>query len=78
MPSAWVSLPGPEQRSSTRSQPAPLAHRLDALERLQRADQHRGADALGLADRVEQRVDAVGAVDVGARRRPEQDVRARR
>ena len=26
MPSAWVSLPGPEQRSSARSQPAPLAH----------------------------------------------------
>ena len=39
---------------------------LEPVERLQRADQHRGADALGLADRVEQRVDAVGAVDVGA------------
>ena len=34
--------------------------------RLERADQHRGADALGLADHVEQRVDPVGAVDVGA------------
>ena len=34
-------------------------------------------DALGLADRVEQRVDAVGAVHVGAARRPEQRRRAR-
>ena len=59
-------------------QSAPGAHDLEPLERLQRADQHRGADALVLADRVEQRVDAVGAVDVGARRRAEQDARARR
>ena len=76
MSSAWVSLPGPEQRSSVRGTPAPLAHQLEPLERLQRADQHRGADALVLADGVEERVDAVGAVDVGARRRAEQDVRA--
>ena len=48
-----------------------------AGQRLERADQHRGADALRLADDVEQRVDAVGAVDVGAARRPEQHVRAR-
>ena len=57
---------------------AARAHQLDPLERLERPDQHRRADALRLADGVEQRVDAVGAVDVGAPRRPEQDVGARR
>ena len=51
---------------------AARAHQLDALERLERPDQHRRADALGLADGVEQRVDAVGAVHVGDARRPEQ------
>ena len=30
MPSAWVSLPGPEQRSSGALEPAPLAHQVDA------------------------------------------------
>ena len=69
MPSACVSLPGPEHRSPSRTQPAALAHQLDAVDRLERADQHRGADALGLAHDVEQRVDAVGAVDVGGPRR---------
>ena len=59
-------------------EPAPRAHLLDALERLERADQHRRADALRLADRVDERVDAVGAVDVGAPRRAEEDVRAPR
>ena len=54
------------------------AHDVESVERLERADQHRSADALLLADRVEQGVDAVGAVDVGARRRPEEDVRAAR
>ena len=38
-------------------------------QRLQRADQHGRAHALRLADRVQQRVDAVGAVDVGGARR---------
>ena len=67
MPSACVSLPGPEQRS--RRAPTPARARASAsmpVERLERPDQHRGADALGLADGVQQGVDAVGAVDVGA------------
>ena len=72
MPSACVSLPGPEHRSVAASQAAARAHLLDAVERLERADQHRRADPLGLDDRVEQRVDAVGAVDVGDAGRPEQ------
>ena len=67
IPSAWVSLPGPVQRSSTRCRPRRSRISSEPRERLQRADQHRRADALGLADRVQQRVDAVGAVDVGAR-----------
>ena len=75
IPSAWVSLPGPLV-SSTRA--AARAHLLQAVQRLQRPDQHGRADALRLADGVEQRVDAVGAVDVGRARRAVQDVRARR
>ena len=38
---------------------------VDARDRLQRADQDGGADLAVLADGVEQRVDPVGAVDVG-------------
>ena len=38
----------------------------------QGADQHRGTDALGLAGRVQHRVDAIGAVHIGAARRAEQ------
>ena len=43
---------------------AARAHLLEALQRLQRADQHGGADALGLTHGVQQRVDAVGAIHV--------------
>ena len=55
---------------------AALAHQLDPLDRLERADQHRGADALGLADRVQTRVDPVREVHVGTARRAEQDAGA--
>jgi hypothetical protein len=58
-------------------QPAALAHPPHPAQRLQRADQHRGAHALLLADRVQQRVDAVGAVDVGAAGAAEQRAGAR-
>ena len=51
-----------------RRRAAALAHHPDPLERLQRTDQHRRAHALGLTDRVHQRVDAVGAVHVGRAR----------
>ena len=55
---------------------AALAHVLDALQRLERAEQHRRPHALGLGHGVEQRVDPVRAVHVGAPRRPEQRRRA--
>ena len=74
MPSAWVSLPGPLQ-GQLDARPAPRAHVLEPVERLQRTDQHRRADPLGLADRVQQGVDAVGAIDVGGARRAEQHAR---
>ena len=57
---------------------AARAHQLDAVERLERADQHRGAHAHRLADGIEQRVDAVGAVDVGDAGRAEEGLGARR
>ncbi len=68
MPSASVSLPGPEQSSVVRALAAPGAHLLEAGGRLERADQDRRCLALRLGDRVEQAVDAVGEVDVGAAR----------
>ena len=68
IPSAWVSLPGPLQRSTSLATPRRACICVDALDRLQRADQDGGADLAVLADRVEQRVDAVGAVDVGLAR----------
>ena len=72
MPSACVSLPGPRAELLRRARRcAGAAARASARARraAQRADQHRRADPLGLADGVQQRVDAVGAVDVGAARR---------
>ena len=57
--------------------PAQL-HEGDAVERFQRADEDRRAHTLGLADRVEQGVDAVGPIHVGAPRWPEQRVGAGR
>ncbi len=58
--------------------PAALAHLLDAVDRLERADQHRGPHPLLLRHRVQQGVDPVREVDVGAARRAEQGARARR
>ncbi len=45
---------------------AALAHPGNPAQRFQRPDQHGGAHPGLLADGVQQRVDAVGAVDVGA------------
>ena len=73
IPSASVSLPGPEQSSASGRCAAALAHRLQAGGRLQRADQHRRRLALRFGDRVEQAVDPVGEVDVGAAGRAEED-----
>lgn len=55
---------------------AAFAHRLEAGGRLQGPHQHRRRDALGLADEVQQAVDAVGEVDVGAAWRAEEDAGA--
>ena len=75
MPMAWVSLPGPLAELAGA---AAFAHLLEALQRLQRADQDGRADVLRLADRVQQSVDPVGAVDVGGAGRAVQDRSARR
>ncbi len=72
MPSACVSLPGPEQRILLALHAPPRLHGRDFREWLQRADQDRCPDPLGLANRVQQRVDAIGAIDVRAARRPEE------
>ncbi len=58
--------------------PAAAAHEVDPPGRLERADEDRGGAALGLADGVQQAVDAVGEVDVGAARRAEERRGARR
>lgn len=52
---------------------AALAHRLEAVGRLQRPDQDRGGVALRFGDGVEQAVDTVGEVDVGVAGRAEED-----
>src|SRR5207253_1904920 len=44
---------------------APLAHRIDAVRRLERAHEHRVGHALVLADEVQAPVDPVRAVYVG-------------
>ena len=57
--------------------PAPRAHQLDPLERLERANQHGRSDTLRLADGVQEGVKAVGEVDVRASGWAEQRARAR-
>ncbi len=76
MPSASVSLPGPRAELALGTLAAASPHLLDAGGRLQRPDQHRRRLALRFGDGVEQAVDAVGEVDVGAPRRPEEDLGA--
>ena len=75
MPSAWVSLPGPEHSSRARPGRAalasPRAPPVGSSARIRTA----AAVALGLGDGVEQAVDPVGEVDVGASRRPEEQRR---
>ena len=61
-----------------RSTPRRLRMHVDALGRLERADQDRRRLAFGLADEVEQLVDAVREVHVHVRGRTEQDAAARR
>ena len=67
-------LPRPraELACRARSAVAAPAHLLQAGGRLEGADQDRGRVALGLGDEVEQAVDPVGEVDVGAARWPEE------
>ena len=78
MPSASVSLPGPEQRSRVGARsPRRARIRSRPVGRLEGADQDRRRLALGFADGVEQAVDPVGEVDVGAAGRAEEDLGAR-
>ena len=73
IPSATVSLPGPEQSSRALVAPAPAAHLrrargVGSSARIRTA----AARPVGLADGVEQAVDPVGEVDVGEAGRTEQ------
>ena len=78
MPSAWVSLPGPLHSSRARAAAAADRHLLEPVQRLERADQHRRPDPVLLAHGVQERVDAVGEVDVGPARRAVEHLCARR
>ena len=51
--------------------PAPGPHLLDPGDRFERPDQDRSSGPVGLADGIEEAVDPVGEVDVGASRRAE-------
>ena len=73
--SAWPTLPGTRRQVVA---PPPRAHRLDAVRRLERPDQHRRALARRAADDVDAPVDPVGAVDVEAAGRPEHHLVPRR
>ncbi len=66
IPRACVSLPGPGAEVRRARQAPARPHAVDPGERRQRADQHPRADPGRLADGVQHRVDAVGAIDVGA------------
>ena len=76
-PQRLRELAGPGAELLLALHAAPRAHQVDPGERLQGADQHRGPHAGGLADGVQQRVDAVGAVDVRAPRGAEEGRRSR-
>ena len=72
------ACPGPSTARASRSARGARRISLDPPQRLERPDQHRGGVALRLGDRVEQAVDAVGEVDVGAAGRAEEHLVARR
>ena len=73
---AEASRPGCEQPNVV--EPAPLAHELEAVGRLERPDQHRCGAPFLLADEVQAPVDPVGAVDVRVPGRSEHRRVARR
>ena len=80
---ACVSLPGPEQSSCSRGGRPEIKPRRARIRSIpdtgsERADENARADPRGLADRVQERVDAVGAVDVGRSRLAVQRLGARR
>ena len=72
-PSAWQSLPGPEQSDRSAATPAPRAHDVELARRLERSDQNRLGAAGLVADEVQAPVDAVRAVDVRVARCAEHD-----
>ena len=77
----WPAPPAAPQEGGASSLPLFLsppppptatdAHLVEAVGRLEGADQDGGGVALGFADEVEQAVDPIGEVDVGAPRGPE-------
>ena len=77
-PERLGELAGPRAELALATHPAAGAHLVDAVERLERADQDRRPDALLLRNGVQERMHAVGEVDVGVAGRPEQRPRARR
>ena len=72
MPIARVRLPGTAAQigvGHVAADATSLPHERDALDRLQRANQHGGRMPLGFGDRVDQVMDAVIQIDVGKARR---------
>ena len=65
MPSAWQRRPGPEQRSVSARDAAPLAHQFDPGHRLEGADETAPVSPGGLATTLSIGVDAVRAIDIG-------------
>ena len=65
-------LPGTRAQVLRSREPPAGPHAAEPAHRLQRADEDGSTHPLGLTYRVQQRVDAIGAVDVGLPRRPKQ------
>ena len=77
-PERLAEAPGAGAEEALLLEPAPGAHRLEPLRRLERANEHRARDAFLLADEVEAPVDAVRAVHVRVTGRAEHRLVPRR
>ena len=74
MPSASVSLPGPEQRSRSRRPPRRARISSETVGWLQRPDQNRRSPSLCFGDKIQHAVDPIGQIDVGSTRPSEEDL----
>lgn len=72
-PQGLGQLAGPGAEIEVGLTAAAGAHRRDPVGRLQRPDQDRGCRPFGFGDRVQEAVDPVGEIDVGAAGRAEED-----